>query len=162
MSWSLRIRNGDLVIDGAKLGQVAGPSKLVQDLRCALLEQKGNDNLHPEFGSLIDGGIDENGNIAPSIVGESNWDLIALRIQSEIHSVAKAHQQRQLQRAAQDRSVYGDSTLSANEILLSVTNIEMFHAQDTLLVRIHLSTGTSQVIKIDVPVAANSSSIVTH
>src|SRR6476661_2816084 len=99
MSWSLALRNGDLAISGRSLGQTTGPSKLVQDLRCALLEPRGFDDLHPTFGSLIDGGQDEFGNQVAPLIGSTNWELAVLRIESEIRRIAADHQRRQLERA---------------------------------------------------------------
>ncbi len=153
MSWSLQLRGGDLVINGAKLGQVTGSAKLVQDLRCALLEHQGNDDMHPSYGSLIDGGMDDNGREVESLLGGMNWELIALRVESEIRRIAQTHQQGQLQRAKQDRYTYGDSTLNPTELLLNVSQVEMFHTQDTLLVRVHISTGSGQDVVLDLPVS---------
>jgi hypothetical protein len=69
MSWSLRIQNGDLMLDGTNLGRATGSAKLIQDLRCAILEKMGTDDLHPEYGSLLDGGRDESGDVQPGYIG---------------------------------------------------------------------------------------------
>lgn len=152
MSWSLQLRNGDLALSGNRFGHVAGPQKLVQDLRCALLEPRGHDDLHPAFGSLIDGGIDEHGREVASIIGSSDWDRIRVDIKAEIQRVVMEHQRRQVTRSKLDRQTYGESTLSENELLISIAGIEMAQAQDRLMVRVGLNVGNGSVAQIDVPV----------
>lgn len=154
MSWSLELRNGDLTLSGAHLGTVTGGQKLAQDLRCAVLEQRGNDDMHTTFGSTIDGGRDPSGIEVQSVIGNSDWDYVSLRIQSEIQRLASEHQQRQLTRAQNDRYAYGASTLDNSELLVSVRSINMFQAQDTLIVQVELQTGSGQITPISIPVAS--------
>lgn len=153
MSWSIELRNGDLALRGASLGQVTGAQKLVQDLRCALLEQRGNDNAQPNFGSLLDGGRDASGNEIPSMIGGSDLEYTALRIEAEVRRVAAEHQRRQLDRAQNDRFTYGESKLGNGELLVEVSGISMVQVQDTLMVNVHLTTGDGQTIPINVPVS---------
>src|SRR5437868_3509816 len=115
MSWSLRVSNGDLVLEGGKLGTVTGSAKLLQDFRHYLLERMGDDPLHPSYGSLIDGGRLTNGQIVPSPIGGVNWKMITLELESEIRRIAAAYQNMQLQRAKNDSTYYGKSTLTAAE-----------------------------------------------
>lgn len=154
MSWSLQLRNGDLALGGTSFAQTTGGNKLVQDLRCALLEHRGHDDMHISFGSLLDGGMDDFGVQQPSLIGTNDWNRIALRVEAEIRRIAQDHQQKQLERARQDRYTYGESTLSGNELLLQVTDIQMMQAQDALMVSVHLVTGTGQAIVINTPVAS--------
>lgn len=156
MSWSLELRGGDLTLGGAKLGQTTGLNKLVQDLRCALLEPRGFDNLHPSFGSLIDGGIDENGIQVGTIIGGSQWEFAINRIENEIRRVAAFHQQRQAERSKNDRLQYGESTLSNEELLLNISSVSFSQAQDKLMVNVQLQTGQGQEVTISVPVADSS------
>lgn len=153
MSWSLELRNGDLTVGGARLGQATGPQKLVQDLRCALLEHRGHDEFHPEYGSLIDGGVDEYGVEAPSIIGQDDWSRVTMRVEAEIRRICLSHQQTQVLRAKADRVIYGESTLTNDEVLLAVESVEMQQAEDKLMVRVTLNTGDEQPVIIDVPVA---------
>jgi hypothetical protein len=154
MSWSLQLRNGDLALGGTQLGTVTGPQKLVQDLRCALLEPRGWDDAHPSYGSLLDGGRDDNGADMASVIGTSNWERISLRVEGEIRRICALQQQAQLDRAKNDRYTYGESTLAPNELLVRVSSVSMFQAQDTLLARVTLETGTGNVAEIDIPVTA--------
>jgi hypothetical protein len=153
MSWSLQIRNGDLSVSGAKLGTVTGGSKLAQDLRCALLTERGSDDLHPTFGSLIDGGRNDAGDWVQSLIGSTDWELIAMRVEAEIRRICLDQQARQVFRAQQDRMVYGQSTLSNDELLLQVDSVQMFQAQDTMMVRVSIITGTGQKQTVDVAVS---------
>lgn len=152
MSWSLELRNGDLTISGARLGQTTGSNKLVQDLRCAILEPRGHDDMHPAFGSLIDGGIDEAGREVASIIGTDRWEFAALQIQSEIRRIAALHQARQVERAKADRLTYGESTLTNAELLFQITNIDMVQAQDRLLVTVFVENGQGDEFSLDVPI----------
>lgn len=152
MSWSLQLRNGDLALGGTSFGQTTGGNKLVQDLRCALLEHRGHDDMHASFGSLLDGGLDDFGIEQPSLIGTSDWARIALRVEAEIRRITQEHQQRQLERAKQDRYTYGESTLSGSELLLQVSDIRMMQAQDALMVSVSLITGTGQAVVINTPI----------
>ncbi len=68
MSWSLQLRNGDLFHQHGHYAQVYGPAKLVQDLRAQILERLGHDDMHPEFGSALDGGILPDGTTIDSVI----------------------------------------------------------------------------------------------
>jgi hypothetical protein len=153
MSWSLQIRNGDLSVSGAKLGVVTGGSKLAQDLRCALLTERGSDDLHPTFGSLIDGGRNDAGDWVPSLIGSTDWELIAMRVEAEIRRICLEQQARQVSRSQADRMVYGRSTLSNDELLLQVDRVQMFQAMDSLMVRVSITTGSGQTQTVDVAVS---------
>lgn len=109
--------------------------------------------MHPTFGSTIDGGRDPSGVELQSVIGNSDWDYVALRIQSEIQRLGSEHQQRQLTRAQQDRYNYGESTLDNSELLVSIRSINMFQTQDTLVVQVELQTGSGQITPVNIPVA---------
>jgi hypothetical protein len=155
MSWSLQIRNGDLALNGASLGQVTGTQKLVQDLRCAILEPRGHDDLHPTFGSLIDGGIDDSGREATSLVASSNAEYVAMRVSAEVRRIATEHQARQLARSQNDRYIYGKTTLDNSELLVNITSINFTQVQDSLFAQVELQVGSGPAITIDIPLADN-------
>jgi hypothetical protein len=156
MSWSLELRNGDLALSGTHLGQVTGPRKLVQDLGCAILEPRGNDDMHPTFGSTIDGGQDENGNYVTGVLGSTDWAYANLLIHSEIQRIAGEYQRRQIARARDDRTRFGESMLSNGELLVQIENIEFVQAGDTLLVTIWLLTGNNKELNLTVPIATGT------
>jgi hypothetical protein len=156
MSWSLKLRNGDLVTDGAKLDQVTGAAKLVQDLRCAILEKRGTDDLHRDFGSLIDGGYDDKGNWVDSTIGEIDIDFAVLQIESDLRRIMAMHQQKQVARSKRDRQTYGQSTLDNDELLYAVEGVDFTQAQDKLMVNVLIQTGTGQQFNIAVPLQSNT------
>lgn len=156
MSWSLKLRNGDLVTDGAKLDQVTGAAKLVQDLRCAILEKRGTDDLHRDFGSLIDGGYDDKGDWVDSTIGEIDIDFAVLQIESDLRRIMAMHQQKQVARSKRDRQTYGQSTLDNDELLYAVEGVDFTQAQDKLMVNVLIQTGTGQQFNIAVPLQSNT------
>jgi len=150
VSWSLQLRNGDLTIGGATLGQTTGKAKLVQDLRCALLERMGSDPLHPWFGSLLDGGR-LNGQEQPSVIATDDWSRATLAVEAEIRRVAEQYQRSQILRLENDRLTYGKPTLSPDELLMSVGDIDFFQSQDALLVPVTLITANDDELLLNVP-----------
>ena len=153
MSWSLQLRNGDLVSDGAQLAQVTNQNKLIQDLRCAILERRGTDDMHPRFGSLIDGGYDDQGNWVSSLIGEDEINFVVTQVESDLRKIALEHQSRQAARAQDDRLVYGASTLNNPELLMEVRNVRFIQSQDKLMVTVSIRTGGNQDLDIDVPIS---------
>lgn len=155
MSWSLQLRNGDLVSDGASLAQVTGYAKLVQDLRCAILERRGMDDLHPTFGSMIDGGYDNAGNWVEPLIGEDQIDFVVLSVDTDLRRIMAEHQQKQASRAKNDRLTYGESTLNNSELLLEVKSVDFTQINDELLVNITLHTGVGNTIDLSVPLQSS-------
>lgn len=153
MTWSLRISNGDFAVKGAQLSTVSGTQKLVQDLRCAILEKMGTDNLHPGFGSLIDGGVRPDGSQVPSIIGVSNFALATAAIEADIRRIANAYQKAQAERIKTERLVYNKVTLTASEILAGISSIQTVQDQDALYVRLTLLVGNGTEVDLTVPVA---------
>lgn len=145
MSWSLRVSNGDLALDGGKLGVVSGSNKLLQDLRHYILERMGTDPLHPSYGSLLDGGTRPNGQEVPSPLGRTDWNVVALEIESEIRRIAANYQSRQVERAKADRLYYGKSTLDQGEILAAVQAVRFKQSLDALNVYVVIETGDFQL-----------------
>lgn len=143
MSWSLRLRNGDLSLGNASYGTITGEQKLVQDLRAYILEEMGTDDMHPEFGSLINGGRLPNGRVAQGVIGKVNNDLAQVEVESELRRLVNAFQSRQLQRAKDDKVVYGKATLTKGEVLLGVSKVEFRRNQDTLSVVMTLQTAAN-------------------
>ncbi len=151
MSWSLKIRNGDLAIDGGTYGTVTGPEKLVQDLRCWILEEQGNDVMHPDYGSLIQGGMSPSGVPVPSPLGNTFSAEDLLRIESEVRRVIMAYQAQQRDRISVDTVRYnGKNTMSPGEILLSIKNISIIQNIDTALCYVTLVTGNGDVVSFTV------------
>lgn len=153
MTWSFRLQNGDLSTAGAQIAKTTGSEKLVQDFRCALLEQMGHDTLNPSWGSLIDGG-QVNGREVASLIGADESSLVATAIDVEIRRIAGVLQQRQIDRIKSERLTYNNVTLTASEILLGVQSIAYQQDQDVLSVGVTLQTGDNQSIDVVIPLTS--------
>lgn len=156
MSWSLTLRHGDFIVEGTHFATVTGSRKLIQDLKCAILERMGTDSLHPSFGSLIDGGRTAEGRQVEGVIGETDLDLVALQIESELTRLIRQHQGVQLARAKQDKLVYGKATLSPGEVLYELVDLAFSPNQDALRVTARLRTADNHVFDFDVPIALDS------
>lgn len=141
MSWSLQVSNGDLALGTNGLNTVTGASKLTQDLGCALLTSTGTDPLHPNYGSTLDGGIDPQGNPAPGVIGQTNDSLARAFVGGEVQRICRAYQAQQIARNNTDVAIYGKSTLTSDEALLSVQDITTQQVMDHILVTATLQTG---------------------
>lgn len=148
------IANGDLSFNGSSLDTVQGSDKLVQDLMCCVLEPMGTDDMHPTFGSLIDGGIDQDGDQVPGVIGTPNDAYAAAYVDSEIQRICQQYQTQQQTRYTNDIAVYGTSTITASEALLSIDDISAVSSMDHLIVTASLSTGSGQ-IPVSLPIASN-------
>lgn len=153
MSWSLQLRNGDLALDGARLGKTEGGNKIAQDLRCALLTKLGHDPLHPQYGSVLIGG-QVNGREVSGVAGSDDWERAALLIDSEIRRVIRIYQAYQGERIRADMATYGRSTLTASEVVASVADIDFTVVQDTLLVKVTILSQADNEQSITLSVTA--------
>lgn len=145
MSWSLQIQNGDLAFGSNGFATVNGGQKLIQDLRCAVLEPAGDDPMHPTFGSVIDGGVDSNGITQSGVIGEPNDSASATFVGAEIQRVCRAYQSQQIARNSSDVSIYGKSTLTADEALLEIGQITVNQTTDHILITTQLQTGSGSL-----------------
>src|SRR4051812_30826669 len=132
MSWSLQIHNGDFVTDGNQISTVIRQAKMLQDLRLWILERMGTDDLHPGYGSLIDGGTRPDGSEAFGVIGESDFDFAILQVEQDLRRIITEYQGRQLSRAKVDRTIYGRGTLTPEEVVIDVPSIDFIQQQDTM------------------------------
>lgn len=156
MSWSLQISHGDFKVESAHLGTVTQQAKLVQDFRCAILERMGTDNLHPDFGSLIDGGTTPEGITSNGVIGETDLGMVGLVIETEINRIARYMQRAQLTRAKSDKLTYGKATLTPQEVLLQLNGIEMTRKEDSLMVKVNLTSASNADFDIDLAINTES------
>jgi hypothetical protein len=101
--------------------------------------------MHPDFGSTLDGGRLISGEWVPGPIGTVNDSLARSEIEVELRRLAREYQARQLQRAKDDRLVYGKTTLTKREVLLGITSIAFHRKTDSLNVTLTLQTGTNEV-----------------
>jgi hypothetical protein len=155
MSWSLHLHNGDLTLNQASYGTVTGEAKLVQDLRCYILEEMGTDDVHPSYGAILNGGTLSDGTTAPGFIGLVNDDFTQLQIESELQRIVSSYQGLQLSRARDDRLVYGKTTLTRNEILMSA-NFDFAASLDTLTITLSLTTAANTTVDFTLDIAEGS------
>ena len=146
--WSLRIRNGDLTLGASSYGTVTGEEKLVQDLRCFILEKRGTDSAHPTYGALLDGGRLDDGSETAGLIGKPNTALTQLEVEAELNRIINEYQARQLDRAKEDRITYGKTTLHRGEVLLGVQDMTFTAVGDTLNILITLQTANDTTIDL--------------
>lgn len=142
MTWSLAIVNGDLSFAGpGGYATVTGQSKLMQDLRDWLLEPRGTDPIHPDYGSTLDGGTLPDGTPADSVIGDLITSESLLTIETEVRRVLAAYQQQQLDRITSEAAIYGGkNTFAAGEILSSVDAVNVQQVADTVFVQCVIQT----------------------
>lgn len=154
MSYSLQVRSGDLNPSGGQVATVQGAQKLVQDLRCALLEPRGNDPLHPDFGSLLNGGIDEIGRTQPGVIGATISSEVLLGLESEIRRVINRHAiEQQSQLYDEQNSYNGQTTLTYDEIIQSIDAVDVTTVGDVAVVSVMIRTADNQSFQIIRPVS---------
>ena len=153
MSWSLRVCNGDLILDGASFGIVANENKLLQDFRHFILERMGTDLDHRWYGSLLDGGTMENGREVESVIAGTNWPAIQLRIEADLRRIGAQYQRMQLDRAKRDRSRYNRSTLTLGEVLAAITSISFSQQADALYVQVGIQSGRENSTVVELQLA---------
>jgi hypothetical protein len=155
MSYSLMIANGDLSFNGASLDTVDGSDKLVQDLTCCILEPMGTDQMYPSFGSLIDGGIDTNGDVISGVIGTPNDSVAAALVNGEVQRICDAYQSQQQARYSADVQTYGKPTITASEALLSVDGVVATQTTDVMSINATLSTGVGN-LSVTLPVSTSN------
>lgn len=128
MSFSLALKDGDLVKRGASFGIVYGVEKLVQDLNIWLTEGFGGDIMHPELGSTLE-----------SYIGTIITPSTKAQIQSEVLRVLQNYQAVQLRGIKTIPQKY-----SLSEILYSISDIKVTITYDTVSVTISVITAPPQ------------------
>lgn len=135
MSWSFHIKNGDLNLAGpGGFATVTGQQKLIQDLKDWILTPRGTDPMHPDYGSVLDGGLNADGTQADSYIGGLITSESLIEIEAEVRRVLAAYQQQQLDRLTRENALFGGkNTFSAGEILAAVMDVNMQQINDTVL-----------------------------
>ena len=150
MSWSLRLQNGDFVPSRGSLAVARNETKLIQDLKCYILEEIGNDPYHPEYGSKLNGG-QENGVRIQGVLGRSG-QFAQLEAESELRRIVSNYQKLQLVRARTDHVARGQISLDRGEVLVSLSGITFTQEQDTMTAKLTIQTGDGSTFDIGVPV----------
>jgi hypothetical protein len=151
MSWSFEILGGDLspLSDQTGLGVVTARAKTLQDLKSALYEAMGTDPMHPDYGSLIDGGRLPDGTVVQSLIGSDSSSIY--RIQEEVSRVIRDFTTRQNARIKSDIANFGRTTVSDGEIIDRVSSVATKLFGSKLVVQVNLVMRNSNTITITQP-----------
>lgn len=156
MTWSFLIKNGDLSLSGpGGMATTTGQNKMVQDLKHWLLEPRGSDPLHPEWGSALDGGQLSDGTVLPSSIGGMFTAEDKLTIEAEVRRVLAAYQLQQAQRLGRETIQFaGKNTFSRGEILRSIDQVRVQQIGDTALVTVSLIAADGTQLTFTQPLGA--------
>lgn len=148
MTWSFQIKNGDLNFAGpGGFATVTGQQKLIQDLKNWLLEPRGTDPFHPDYGSVLDGGTMPDGTTVDPAIGGLITSESLVTIESEVRRILNSYQQQQLDRLTREAPLYGGkNTFSTGEILASVDDVQVIQAGDVVVVTCSITTGDGDSI----------------
>jgi hypothetical protein len=151
MSWSLKISAGDIDLLSSSSGMaiVTGKEKTFQDLKLWLSEAMGSDPMHPEYGSLLDGGRLPNGTIIESFIGSDS--LSTSRVEQEVVRIIEAFIRQQNERISLDMSNLGKTTVSDSEIIDSIGSIRTSVFDNKLVLRISLIMRNGNDVTITQP-----------
>lgn len=153
MSWSFHIKNGDLNSSYDGFTVVTGTQKLIQDLKNWILEPRGSDPNHIDYGSTIDGVISSNGAFIETNIGSEINKERLMDIEAELRRILAAYQQQQINRARREiTQLGGKNTFSAGEILYKILDVEVRSVQDTVLARISIQTDAGQILNFVQPI----------
>lgn len=153
MSWSLMLSGGDLSYSGhGGLATVTGPQKVIQDLRNWLLTPRGVKDLHPDYGSILDGGMVQ-GIRVDSMIGSSMTRQALMDIEVELRRILQEYITQQAARLNNDLVKYGGRNTFANgELVQSVQSVDVTQAGDVVVARILVSTTGGQTLSLTQPV----------
>lgn len=144
MSKSLAITTGDLSVTGRHYDTVKGRDKLIQDLRCWLIERVGTDPATPDFGSQFETG---------AYIGQVYSEIVATEARADIQELLQRYQLGQLEKLKRETIAYnGRNTFDEGELIETIDSIQSTFAGTTLIIRVTLTTMANQQVKIDVPI----------
>lgn len=150
MSYSFHLSQGDLNPAGHNgAAIVTGQNKLIQDLRNALLEPRGTDPANPAYGSTLDGGLNPDGSVTATNIGEPITRERMARIEAEVRRVLSTHQTEQLERIKRENAKYGGkTTVTPAELLHDIVSVDTVSIMDTVLVRCNIRTQQGRILSV--------------
>lgn len=135
---TLALQHGDLVVGSTGYATIDGVPKVVQDVRCALLEPLGNDRFHPGFGSLLD-----------SFVGLAQDGMTTSEVQSEIRRVLDQYAAVQRDRLERDALSGARSRYKTADVLAEVLSINVKPVEDRIYVQVNLRTADGATVALN-------------
>lgn len=137
------IRNGDFALGDGGFVTISGPSKLVQDLGCALREPIGTDRFHRLFGSTME-----------SLVGGIIGPATAASIQSETERVIANYITVQQALLSRDALAGRMPRFDTGEVIKSVDSITVQQSFDSMIVTVVLTTLSQEAVALTYSVEA--------
>lgn len=126
MSYSFGMADKDIQLKGSNIGLVYGQPKLLQDLTLWLTERYRSDRFHSSYGSTLD-----------NFIGEVMDPMTTAEVEAEVERVLQNYQMVQYRRMQDD-----PTTLSPEEVLLDVADVQAKIDYDSVVVVISIVTGT--------------------
>lgn len=152
MSKSLAVVGGDLAIQSRAYQTVTGRAKLIQDLRCWILEPLGTDPATPDFGTRLEGVLTNTEEYA-GVIGAALTSQLVNELQTELLDQLLRYQALQVSKMQDDVVRYdGQTTLDPDEVIQSVDGVDAVVDGDTILIQITLTTFASTSLTITIPV----------
>lgn len=127
MTYSLKVTNGDLARSGSQLDIVYGTEKLQQDLLLWLIIRLGSNQMHPNFGSILE-----------SYIGSLINSNTQADVYNEIMRVLANYQAVQMASFNANPQIF-----SLSELLVSVDSVNVSVSYDTVYSTIQVSNPTS-------------------
>ena len=126
---TLELHDGDLRIGTSRYATISGPRKVVQDLRCALLEPVGNDRFHPSYGSQLE-----------DFIGLPLSPDVAFLIQQEIARVVQNYAAVQRDQIQRDLLAGLRARYTAGDVLAELVDVKVEANFDTVSATVTLRT----------------------
>jgi hypothetical protein len=130
VTYSLAVKNGDLVAEGSELQIVYGQAKLQQDITLWLLERYGSSRFHPTFGSALQSFIG-------GVVGSST----RANVYNEIIRVLTHYQTMIYQLFTSNPGIY-----SLSELPYSIDSVNVNVTYDTVNATVRVSNPASTAV----------------
>ena len=135
---SLALVNGDLSVGAGGNRLVTGSARIRQDLALALGEEIGNDQFHPEWGSVL-----------VRFLGQPIDEETEFNIRSEIARVIKQYIDAQAQSILVNGLNRNRQNSNTGDIVIGVSDINTTVMYDTIKVSANLQTLSGNIISIN-------------
>jgi phage baseplate assembly protein W len=135
---SLALVNGDLSVGAGGYQLVTGSARIRQDMALALGEEIGNDQFHPEWGSVL-----------IRFLGQQIDQETQFHIRSEIARVIRQYIDAQAQVILINNINRNRQTSGSADIVVGVSDITTTVSYDTIQISANLQTLSGKTIAID-------------
>src|SRR6202012_4542666 len=135
---TLALVQGDLSPAPGGYLLIEGAAKIHQDLSLALREAYGADTLHPRWGSILQ-----------QLIGSPITAQLRGQILTEINRVISNYITVQNAKIVQDSTTGNTSSMTTDDVVQSISNIQAQQVYDSLVVRVPLQTLSQQTVNIN-------------